>query len=90
MDKNCLYTPLNRHDITEILLKMALNTITLTPPIYLHSRGQRKDEEDGGGGRGDKSKPLASKNDIPTYFKKNYKSDFFKPVFCKGWPDVYL
>ena len=28
----------NRHDITEILLKVALNTITLTPELYLVMR----------------------------------------------------
>jgi len=28
-----VYTPLNRHDITEILLKVALNTLT---PLYTY------------------------------------------------------
>ena len=28
----------DRHDITEILLKVALNTITLTPDLYLVMR----------------------------------------------------
>ena len=32
---NCFSIILNCHDITEILLKVALNTITLTPPPLL-------------------------------------------------------